>query len=237
MSTKALLVLQQKTSTPGRVGDRLAARGLALDMRRPALGDALPDSFDDYAVTVIFGGPMSANDGDSNDAIRAQLDWVPKAVEDGTPYLGICLGAQLLAKASGAAVAPRPDGVVEIGYSEIVPTPAGRAFFDGPLHAYQWHAEGFDLPAGAVLLAEGSVFRNQAFRFDGNAYGLQFHPEVTRAMLDLWTTEAAHKLDAPGAQGRGRQLDGFSRHDEPLGRWLDGFLDQLLAGTTTAAGR
>src|SRR6478735_9085627 len=109
-----LIVLHQETSTPGRVGNVLRALGYRLDIRRPRFGDPLPDTLEQHAGAVIFGGPMSAND---------------------------------------------PDDYV-----------------------YHWHREGFELPTGCALLAEGDDFPVQAVRY-GDAYGLQFHPDVTYAML------------------------------------------------------
>ena len=97
---KILLIVHQQFSDPGRMGAKLQALGYELDLRCPMLGAPLPASMDDHEAVVVFGGPMSAND-DHLDGIRAELDWIPRAVESGKPYLGICLGAQLLARAGG----------------------------------------------------------------------------------------------------------------------------------------
>ena len=118
-----LIVLHQETSTPGRVGNALRALGHGLDIRRPRFGDALPETLDGHAGAVIFGGPMSANDPD--DFVRREIDWIAVPLREQRPFLGICLGAQMLAMQLGARVAPHPEGRAQIGYYPIRPTPAG----------------------------------------------------------------------------------------------------------------
>src|SRR6267154_2419890 len=95
-----LIVLHQETSTPGRVGNALRALGHGLDSRRPRFGDPLPETLDNHAGAVIFGGPMSANDPD--DYIRRAIDWIGGPLREQRPFLGICLGAQMLAMQLGA---------------------------------------------------------------------------------------------------------------------------------------
>src|SRR5918911_2194425 len=119
-----LVVLHQESSTPGRVGNALRALGHRLDIRRPRFGDPLPDTLDRHAGAVIFGGPMSANDSD--DYIRREIDWIEIPLREQRPFLGICLGAQMLARQLDALVAPHPQGVTQIGYYPIRPTAAGN---------------------------------------------------------------------------------------------------------------
>src|SRR5438105_5572910 len=168
MLDPVLIVLHQEHSTPGRLGHALKTRGYPLDIRRPRFGDALPDTMRAHAGAVIFGGPQSANDTD--DFIRREIDWLAVPLREKKPFLGICLGAQMLARHLGTSVAPHPQGHVEVGYYPIRPTEAGRKVCpDWPDHVYQWHREGFDLPSDGELLAEGDAFSVQAFRF-GTGY-------------------------------------------------------------------
>src|ERR1700753_1695474 len=120
-----LVVLHQESSTPGRVGNALRALGHSLDIRRPRFGDPLPETLDDHAGAVICGGPMSANDPD--DFVRREIDWIAVPLREQRPFLGICLGAQMLARQLGARVAPHPQGRAQIGYYPIRPTAAGLA--------------------------------------------------------------------------------------------------------------
>ncbi|ODN71102.1 glutamine amidotransferase [Methylobrevis pamukkalensis] len=224
---KILVILHQETSSPGRVGQILQQRGCHLDIRRPRFGDSLPHDMDQHAGAIIFGGPMSANDPEPG--IRREIDWLDVPLKAGAPFLGICLGAQMLARHLGARVAPREDGVTEIGYYRLHPTEAGRSLMDWPAHVYQWHGEGFDLPAGAELLATGDAFRNQAYRYGPAAFGIQFHAELTYAMMNRWTVRGSARMSMPGAQARRDHFAGRAIHDAAVRRWLEEFLDRWLA--------
>lgn len=232
-ATDILIVVHQAHSTPGRVGERLERRGYRLDVRRPALGDPLPGSLEAYAGAVVFGGPMSAND--DMPFIRAEIDFIEQALAEQAPVLGICLGAQMMARALGAQVSPHHEGTCEIGYYPLAATDEGAAMLPWPSHVYHWHSEGFDLPPGADLLATGEVFPNQAFRYGDKAYGLQFHPEVTREMMCLWTVKGAKSLTKRGAQPGEAHLAGWGRYDAAVCRWLDSFLDVWLGADRAPA--
>ncbi|GLI20600.1 GMP synthase (glutamine-hydrolyzing) [Xanthobacter flavus] len=221
-----LVVLHQERSTPGRVGERLKARGFQLDVRRPALGDPLPDTFARHAGLLVFGGPMSAND--ESDFIHAETRLMERALAAELPTLGICLGAQIMARALGGQVAPHAEGVCEMGYYPLRATEAGAALMPWPSHVYHWHTEGFDVPPGADLLATGTVFPNQAFRA-GAAWGVQFHPEVTREMMVTWIERGAHRFSRKGAQPGDAHLAGWALHDGAVVTWLDAFLATIFA--------
>jgi GMP synthase (glutamine-hydrolysing) len=232
MARRVLIVVHQERSTPGRVGELLEARGCTLERCCPNLGDPLPGDLSPYRAAIVFGGPQSAND-DHLPGIRAELEWLERAaLPAGPPLLGICLGAQLMARVLGAKVGPHPEGLVEIGYHPIYPTAAGAPYFDGPTLFYQWHRETFAIPAGTVHLAHNDAFAAQAFRYGRHAYGIEFHPEMTRAMIERWTAseKGAAMLDLPGAQPRAAQLDGYRDCVAATDRWLGRFLDHWLLG-------
>ena len=221
-----LVVLHQETSTPGRVGNALRALGHTLDIRRPRFGDPLPETLDLHAGAVIFGGPMSANDPD--EYVRREIDWIEIPLREQRPFLGICLGAQMLAKQLGAPVAPHAEGRTQIGYYPIRPTAAGHAICPNwPDHVYHWHREGFLLPDGAELLAEGDDFPVQAFQ-SGHAFGFQFHPDVTYAMMHRWTTRGCERMDSPGAQAAHLHFASRAMHDVAERAWLKQFIDGWL---------
>ena len=220
---KILIILHQENSTPGRIGQALMARGFCLDLRRPRFGDALPASMEDHAGAVIFGGPMSANDTDA--FVRREIDWIGVALGAAKPFLGVCLGAQMLVRHLGGRVFRHPQGCVEIGYYPIYPTESGERMMAWPKKVYQWHREGFDLPRGAELLAKGEHFRNQAFRYGPAAYAIQFHPELTLAMLHRWTVHGAPRMQLPCAQDRRSHFEGRALYDAGMRTWLECFLD------------
>lgn len=228
-----LIVLHRETSSPGRVGNALAALGYPLDIRRPCSGAALPETLKGHAAAVIFGGPMSANDCD--DHVRAEIDWIGVPLRERRPLLAICLGAQMLARHLGARVMPHPQGRAQIGYYPIRPTAAGLALCpDWPDEVYHWHREGFELPHAAELLAEGDDFPVQAFRYD-TSIGLQFHPDVTFAMMSRWTTRSGDRLQAPGACPRHDHFAGRARYDAAERAWLRHLIDTWLAPASLRA--
>ncbi|SER16727.1 GMP synthase (glutamine-hydrolysing) [Faunimonas pinastri] len=205
----------------------LVRKGFTLDIRRPRFGDPLPDTMAGYSGAVIFGGPMSANDND--DFVRREIEWIGVCLREGAPFLGICLGAQMLVKHLGGDVCTHCDGAVEIGFYKLEPTESGRQFIDWPRMVYQWHREGFDMPTGCDLLARGEFFENQAFRTQDTAFGLQFHSELTYAMACRWTTHGASRMSLPQARPRSDHLGGWFRYDPVVREWLWGFLDLWLA--------
>ncbi len=187
----------------GRLHDVIEPRGVSLeyvDLFRD--GAAEPD-VSAAAGLIFLGGPMSAND--DLPYLRRELEIIRRAVEEDRPVLGICLGAQLVARAAGARVYRNPRK--EIGWFDVRLTEAGLA---DPLFAgvsasetvFHWHGETFDLPRGAAWLAYSEHCRHQAFRIGRAVYGLQYHLEVTPAMIEQWCREDANcgdvrDLDAP----------------------------------------
>jgi len=233
MQQPVLIVLHQEHSTPGRIGNALRQLGYPLDVRRPRFGDPLPDSMAEHAAAVIFGGPMSANDED--EFIRRETDWIVVPLREHKPFLGICLGAQMCARYLGGRVFRHPQGRAEIGYYPIRPTEAGLAAVSvWPECVYQWHREGFDLPPGAELLAEGDTFEVQAIRYD-RAFALQIHPDVTHAMICKWTARGHERMELPGAKPRETHFADRAVYDYSARAWLNLFLQRWLATESSDA--
>ncbi len=223
---KILTIMHQEASTPGRVGMMLEEMGYHLVGCRPPLGDALPETLEDYAGAIVFGGPMSSNDSDAY--IKREIDWMSVPLKENKPFFGICLGAQMLCKHLGGEVAPRKDSYAEIGYYPIKATQAGETLMPWPDHVYQWHTEGFSLPKDAMLLATGEEYPNQAYKYGKNAYGVQFHSEVTHYMMHKWTTKASHRFSLPGAQNREQQFEARPKYDPEVKQWLGDFFDHWV---------
>ncbi|HTL69656.1 MAG TPA: type 1 glutamine amidotransferase [Candidatus Eisenbacteria bacterium] len=141
-------------------------------------------------AVVVMGGPMNVYEEEKHPFLKAENDFIRRAVDARVPYLGVCLGSQLLAKALGARVykAAKP----EVGWMDVDLSPAAArdAFFGGvrskKLKVFQWHEDTFDLPPGAVHLASSPDVPNQAYAVDGLFWGLQFHVEVDRPLLEDW---------------------------------------------------
>ena len=226
-----VLVLHQQNSNPGHVGQWFRRNGYPLDIRRPFEGDPLPATLSAHAGAVIFGGPQSAND--AADYIRREVDWIGVPLKEAKPFLGICLGAQMLARHLGARVDHCPHGQVEVGYHSIRPTQAG-AGLDLPDQVYQWHREGFDLPRSGVLLATSEgAYANQAFQH-GSAFGVQFHPEITYTQVNRWSGSNPVRLLMRGARPRQEQIENHLMQAPKVHRWLDRFLGRWVKGELTS---
>jgi len=176
----------------GRIGPALEQAGLGYRYFDLFAGAAPPDPEASPAL-VLMGGPMSANDGD--EYLQEELRLIQAALAAGKPVLGVCLGAQLIAKALGARV--YRNLVKEIGWYPLHFTEAGRgdALLEGlpdPSMVLQWHGETFDLPSGAAHLAWSEGCRNQAFRYGSNVYAFQFHLETTADMIADWCRQDAN---------------------------------------------
>ncbi|WP_378947019.1 glutamine amidotransferase [Mesorhizobium sp. ANAO-SY3R2] len=223
---RILVVLHQEHSSAGRVGHVLVENGFDLDIRRPPLGDHLPETLDSHAGAVVFGGPMSAND--HHEFVRRETDWLAVPLRENRPFLGICLGAQMLVNHLGGRVAGHGEGLVEIGWYPIKATEEGRKLMHWPEMVYQFHREGFSLPGDAVLLASSETYPNQAFRYGDNAWGIQFHAELTRVMMHRWVVRGAERFVLPGAQPGRDHLGGRLIWDMHLKRWLDEFLARIF---------
>jgi len=210
----------------GWIEPALAARGVSIDyadLYRPAA--PLP-SLDRYAGMIFMGGPMSAND--PLDYLAWESRVIAQALERNLAILGVCLGAQLIAKTLGARV--YPNGRKEIGWFDIQFTPAAARDplfhgLSGPETVFHWHGETFDLPEAAVSLAWSEACRQQAFRYGRSAWGLQFHLEVTPAMVADWCRQDANcgdlrELDVlPPPSAHAERLKALS--DLVFGRWCE----------------
>jgi len=165
----------------------LEERGVAIEFADLYLPSARPPETAGAAGLIFMGGPMSVNDG--LPYLEREMQYIRQAAQAGQPVLGVCLGAQLAAKALGARVFRNPVG--EIGWFDVHPTEAARedSLFRGLNRSetvFHWHGETYDLPPDATLLAGSERCRHQAFRVGSRIYGLQFHLEVTPEMIADW---------------------------------------------------
>ncbi len=169
--------------------------------------DARP-SLSRYSGLIVLGGPMNCDQADRYPHLATEIDIIQQAISNGKPVLGICLGAQLIARALGARVRKNP--VKEIGWYELNPTREGRkdplcGKFADSQQIFQWHGDTFDIPHGAVHLATSPDCENQAFRFKHNVYGFQFHLEVDEPMILRWLNTPAMAQEIEHSGGRRRR--------------------------------
>jgi GMP synthase-like glutamine amidotransferase len=181
---------------PGVFSEVMSERGVEAAAVEIDEGEALPD-WRQFDAVLAMGGPMGAADDAEHGWLGPEKTLVREAVEDGRPFLGVCLGVQLLAAALDAPVYPL--GRAEVGLLPVELTEEGRGhpLFAGikePLVSLQWHGDTFELPAGAVRLASSPAAPNQAFQAgQGPAFGVQFHLEVTPEMAREWAQVPAYR--------------------------------------------
>lgn len=157
-----------------------------LDMHR---GAEPPSRIDGFDALIVMGGPMGVYEEEKHPFIKKELRLLESALKKRVPVLGVCLGAQLLARAAGARV--YKGGAREIGWHRVAledEAISDRLFtgFPDEFTVFQWHGDTFDIPSGAVRLASSVLFPNQVIKAGPNAYGVQFHFEVTESMVREW---------------------------------------------------
>jgi GMP synthase (glutamine-hydrolysing) len=195
----------------GTFAEVLEKKGAALKYYQAGLGLPEAEEFVGADLAVVLGGPIGANDEELYPFVANELALVAARAKEDRPLLGICLGAQYIAKALGARV--YPGRAKEIGFGALALTPKGEA---SPLRllagapVLHWHGDTFDVPKGCDLLASTPLTVNQAFR-RGNALALQFHPEADAARLEQWLIGHACELaqasvDVPGLRAAGKKL-------------------------------
>lgn len=200
---RILVVQQLEIEPPEMIGEVIRERGIEIETVL-AGRDPIPDSPNEYGGIVVMGGPMSANDAHLP-YIREEIRLLEQAIAGDIPVLGVCLGAQLLAKAAGAAI--EPAEARELGWYRLTPTPEATAdplFTRLPeqgLTVFQWHGETFTLPEGATLLASCENVPHQAFRIGSSQYGLQFHVEIAEETIGKWVDAGESERNHLGEKG------------------------------------
>lgn len=203
-----LFIKHVEIEGPETLGSFFVGKGFTLATVNLHLGEVLPAVMDGIEAVIPLGGPMNVYEEDQYLFLKAEDVFLKKALAAGIPVLGICLGAQLLCKAAGGKVVRSPAN--EIGWFTVDMTPAGRTdpLFRGlpdPLEVYQWHGDMCVPPAEAVLLSSSERCPVQAFRVGKNAYGLQFHAEITDKSIHDWTGEMSpQRRDRERAEMLGR---------------------------------
>jgi GMP synthase-like glutamine amidotransferase len=183
-----LILKHAEIEGPGLIEGFLIRQAIPYQTVDLYLGMPFP-GLDDFSHIVIMGGPMNVYEEDNYPFLKSEDLFIKEALQGRRSILGICLGAQLIAKALGATVFKAP--VKEIGWYEVALTEEGfkdPLFFNLPKKflVFQWHEDTFEIPRGGRLIATSNPVSHQAFRYGENAYGLQFHLEVTEKMVREW---------------------------------------------------
>jgi len=210
---------------PGNLTANLRDLGVPVRVCRPYCSEPLP-SLEETQGVIVLGGAMCANDDQRHPFLVQVKGLIREMVAQSVPYLGICLGGQLLAAATGGrVVANRWE---ELGTLAVELTTAGGEdrLFAGVaprFNSFQWHHDSFDIPADGVLLAGSPACPHQAFRIGPCAWGTQFHPEVTEEIIRAWCAWD------PATRGRGDELVAAWRAEENYDATARRLLENFVA--------
>jgi len=210
-----LCIRNDRADNLGITAGALAANGREMVRLDAFDSQASWPSLDEVAALIVFGGEMNVDEVDEHPYLMRERELMLHAVASGYPVLGICLGAQLLARALGAMVYRAP--VRELGFTPVRLTAAGEAdpvlgAFDGSPCVFQWHEDTFELPIGADLLATGASIANQAFSYESRAWGVQFHCEVDRDGIEAWLSASDASLKRVWGKTAAEVREEVSRH-------------------------
>lgn len=238
MARPKILVFQHVAFEPlGTLDPLLKNAGFRIRYVNFARDPRQVPSLDAYSALIVLGGPMNVDQIDDYPNLATEMTLIQDALDRGISVLGICLGAQLLARALGSRV--KPDHAREIGWYDVELTKEGAddpvlSAFGSRQKVFQWHEDAIDLPVGATHLASSDACKVQAFRYGERAYGFQFHLEVNRSLIERWLDRTGYQpllQEMSGTIDPGhirRQTDGSIRplmelSDRTFTRWIEQF--------------
>lgn len=205
MATRTTHVIQHVAfEHAGVIGNALRARGHALQVFQAGVDDLAPIAENPADLLLILGGPIGVYETEAYPWLEAEIALIRQRLAAGGKMIGVCLGAQLIARAAGARVYA---GTREIGWAPISSTPAGQDSALAELatahwEVLHWHGDTFDLPPGAQLLASTAAVQNQAYAIGNHVLALQFHPEVMPRDIEAWLIGHTVELAKAGVDPR-----------------------------------
>ncbi|MDA9009418.1 glutamine amidotransferase [Alphaproteobacteria bacterium] len=235
MSKEVVLVYHTDGPTDDRVFQYFSENGFDITVKRPFQGDKLGEMSDQVVGSVVFGGPFNVFEEDKHPFLHDENQWIQKCIDLGVPLLGICQGAQSIARVLGAECGPRPGSPHEFGYYEILPTEVAKTegFLVEPTYFTESHFHEFSLPVGAELLACSEAFPQQAFRYGDRVYALQFHAECTASAFQRWQKNSTHHEGKAGVQSKEEQ-DALQVTVDPIQHdWFMTFMTKLFGHPAT----
>lgn len=228
-----VLVIENYSGTDvGEMAGTFADRGVTLDVVQAFNGSPLPTNTDDHDGMIVLGGDQNALDDTGSPYFPRLLDLMRTFDTARRPVLGICLGAQLLARAHGGGNIV--GQILEFGFIPVTPTAVGRddpltSSLDPDVPIFEWHSDTFTLPPGATHLAASAAYENQAYSVGNVSYGTQFHFEVGRTLAERWSTTHSGYLDAQRPGWRPQIEKELEQHEAEArafctnftNRWID----------------
>lgn len=229
---RVLVIENYRGTDVGEMAGTFAERGVTLDLVRAFDGTPLPASPDDHDGMIVLGGDQNALDDSGSPYFPPLLELMRAFDTARRPVLGICLGAQLLARAHGGGNIV--GQVLEFGFVPVTPTAAGlkdplTSSLDPDVPIFEWHSDTFTLPPGATHLATSAAYENQAYSIGAVSYGTQFHFEVGRTLAERWSTAHSGYLDAQRPGWRPQIAEELEQHEAGArvfcttltNRWID----------------
>jgi len=201
---------------PGTIADFLEDNKIAYTLVDLAHGDKLPETTKGFHAVVCLGGPMNVYEEEKSPFLRDENVFLKEIVRRDLPFLGICLGSQLIVKAIGGSVTKSPHK--EIGFYKVSLDEEGLKDdllrdFPEEINVFQWHGDTFHIPEGGKRIATAELCENQALKYGRNIYGIQFHIEVTREMIAGWADAYNDELESLKGEVSGKQemLEDYDR--------------------------
>lgn len=217
---RIVLVRHESDPDDDRITTFLRSKNIEPKIVRPYRGEHLGKPDSSVVASVVYGGPFNVYEEEKHSFLHAENRWIEGCIKREIPLLGICQGAQSIARVLGAYAGPLANDQHEFGYYQLTPTKAGSAFFPENLVVAESHFHEFHVPAGGELLASSALFGQQAMKYGSKTFAFQFHAEVTAHGFKRLQQRQTDMYSKPGVQSRELQDELMGKHDPILHDWF-----------------
>ncbi len=231
---RIVLIRHESDPDDDRIVTFLRGKTIQPQILRPFLGENLGKADSSVVASVIYGGPFNVFDEERHKFLYDENRWIEDCLKRDIPLLGICQGAQSIARVLGAHAGPLPGDEHEFGYYPIAATKAGKSLFPDELVVAESHFHEFQIPDGGELLASSELFGQQAMKYGDSTFAFQFHAEVTPAGFGRWQHVNHNMYGKPGAQTREEQNALMDKYDPTQHQWIMQFQEKFFAGAIDA---